>query len=290
MFTMKRPEKIKALSEHLNLDGPGLELGPHVEPMFSRRAGYNVKYLETRDTETLREVMVKEGRDPDIVQEIDFVLQRRVPLVENTGGETFDWVASSHVVEHIPDFIGHLGEVRDALNPGGAYAMIVPDRNYCFDCLKPATSLGDVIEGHVTKDRRGAIAGVVDEFRYGVLPKGVRIGGWTRRQSRRKLVHKYPDWKERLQRVLDNDFAIVNHWYGHQWYFDPINFGEIYLDLVEFGFVDLQLEALIPTHFMDFLVVLRKSATLDPEAAQRVIDTAARRYKVPRYSREIADA
>ena len=126
--------------------------------------------------------MTRDGRDPSIVEEIDYILERGKRIAEHAPGQRFDWVTSSHVVEHIPDHLGHLHEgggwPRFWSRTGG-YGLVVPDRNYCFDCLKAPSLLGHVIEAHLTATRPGALAHMVNEWRYGARPRGVTVGGWT---------------------------------------------------------------------------------------------------------------
>ncbi len=288
MYT--RRQKVNYLTKQFNLDGLGLEIGPHVDPMFRRSEGINVRYLETRDGDTLRALVIEQGRDPSIVEDIDYVLQRGKTLAQHAPGETFDWVTSSHVVEHIPDFLGHLKEVEEVLSPNGVYGLIVPDMNYCFDCLKSKTLLGQVIEAHISQARPGAIAHMVNEWRYGARPRGIKVGGWTESEANGDLVRKTVDWKKQIARVLRHDGKEVENWFGHQWFFDLRNYGEIICDLMELELLNLQLEAIVPTYNMDFMVVLRKSDILDVDKAKAVVLQAAAEYREPNYKRKIHDA
>ena len=106
--------------------------------MFRRSQGINVRYVETRDGDTLRALVKEQGGDPSIVEDIDYVLERGKTLAEHAPGETFDWVTSSHVIEHIPDFLGHLKEVEEVLTPSGVYGLIVPDMNVTTPLEPPA--------------------------------------------------------------------------------------------------------------------------------------------------------
>ena len=56
---MNRKAKLKFMRQRVDLNGIGLELGPHVDPMFRKSKGDAVKYLETRSTEQLREFLHK---------------------------------------------------------------------------------------------------------------------------------------------------------------------------------------------------------------------------------------
>ncbi|MBF9059289.1 methyltransferase domain-containing protein [Rhodobacterales bacterium HKCCSP123] len=284
-----RRGKIAALASHFRLDGPGLELGPHVAPMFRRSEGINVRYLETRSADELRALMRQEGRDPSLVEEIDYILERGRTLAQHVGEARFDWVTSSHVVEHIPDFLGHLVEVAEVLTDEGVYGLVVPDRNYCFDCLKAPTLLGHVIEAHLTQTRPGAVAHMINEWRYGARPQGVKVGGWTEAQGKAPLVRKMADWQKHVSRVLRTGGQEVETWFGHQWFFDPRNFGEIICDLIELKAIPFQLTALVPTYQMDFIAVLRKTDSPDLAASRALVERVSSDYRVPVYSRKILD-
>jgi hypothetical protein len=282
-----RRGKTAALSRHFRMEGSGLELGPHVAPMFRRSEGVDVRYLESRSGEELRALMREQGRDPAIVEDIDYILERGTPLAVQVQGRRFDWVTSSHVVEHIPDFLGHLVEVAEVLTDDGVYGLIVPDRNYCFDCLKAPTLLGQVVEAHLTATRPGAVAHMINEWRYGARPRGVNVGGWTADEAAAPLVHKVPDWKRHVARVMRTEGAEVETWFGHQWFFDPCNFGEILCDLIDLGAVPFELCALMPTYNMDFIAILQRSAAPDLAASRAVASEAAAAYRAPSYSRDI---
>jgi SAM-dependent methyltransferase len=288
MYT--RRQKIDFLSAAIDLDGAGLEIGPHTSPMFRRSQGVNVRYLETRSAEELRALVRQNGGDPSVVEEIDYILERGKTLLQHSDGTQFDWVTSSHVIEHIPDFLGHMAEVAEVLKPGGTYALIVPDRNYCFDCLKAPTLLGHVIEAHLTAHRPGAVAYMINEWRYGARPEGVRVGGWTKEQAGKPLVRKMADWQKHVRRVVRTGGEEVDRWFGHQWFFDPPGFAEILCDLIELEMFGFDLETIEPTYNMDFMVVLRKSENPDLDRARSVLADLRGRYEAPEYDRVIQDA
>ena len=107
------------------VQGDVLEIGPLDRPVIKR-----AKYFDVLPTEVLKEYADKVGRVPENVPEIDFYSSNSDLSIIN---EQFDYVVSSHVIEHQPDIIKHLRQVHDLLIPGGAYFMVVPDRRYCFD-------------------------------------------------------------------------------------------------------------------------------------------------------------
>ncbi len=282
---MKRNDKIELLRQWVDSAGSGLEIGPHIDPMFRKSAGEAVKYVETRTTEELRAFMEKEGRDPDLVEEIDYLFHQGQPLAETVRGESFDWVASSHVLEHIPDFVGHLNEVRDVLKDGGVYAVIVPDRYLCFDCLKPPSSLGEVLQAHMEKRQVPTIASNIDELRYGARPKGIKVGGWRMPEASRGLSLKYPGWRERVRNILNSDGGETRPEIrmGHSWRFDPVSFAQILADLSSLELIGLQLVHLQATYNTDFVAVLKRVPQIDTEDVVRIGQAVDEEYDPPQY-------
>ncbi len=61
---------------------------------------------------------------------------------------------ASHVIEHVPDFVGFLAEVDGVLRVGGRLGLVVPDRRYTFDFLRRTSSLSEIIDCHLRQSRR----------------------------------------------------------------------------------------------------------------------------------------
>lgn len=62
------------------------------------------------------------------------------------GPETYDFILSSHAIEHIANPLGALAEWRRVLRPGGTLVLVVPHKDATFDHRRPVTSL-EHIEG-----------------------------------------------------------------------------------------------------------------------------------------------
>lgn len=280
---LSRWQKRQIIHSHVDLQATGLELGPHIAPLFRKSEGFKVRYLESSDTDELRKRVAAEGKDVALVEEIDFVLDRGLSLPENVGHTTFGWATSSHVVEHIPDFVGHLQEVASVLDPDGVYAMIVPDRNYCFDCQKPPTSLGQILQAHLCDTTAKRLANMVDEWRYGARPAGITIGGWSWQPKLPPLRAKYPNWQAKVRQILAAPETAVRDWYGHQWMFDPTTFPDLLADLVELDLIAFDLVHLQPTYQMDFIAILKKVPAPDAAGTRRRGAAAAASYVTPDY-------
>src|SRR5579859_744551 len=89
----------------------GLEIGPLHTPLV-RRSESRVLYVDYASTEMLRANFRHPG-DPGDIVDVDIVWGDR-PLRECVG-TLVDYVVASHVIEHVPDLIGWLLELRAVL-------------------------------------------------------------------------------------------------------------------------------------------------------------------------------
>lgn len=135
-----------------------LEIGPGHRPSF---IGAHVRYFDVTDPDGLR------ARVAHMPDENTGGTPKHIDYVSPTGDlsivhETFDVVFSAHAIEHQPDLIRHLRDVRRLLNPGGAYLALMPDRRFCFDQTTPRSTLGQVIQAHKEERRTHSIANIID--------------------------------------------------------------------------------------------------------------------------------
>src|SRR6185436_9508930 len=102
----------------------------------------DVRYVDVLDRDGLVAHYADDGVDTDRIPEIDFPLiqpdGRTLGLAEAAApGAPYDWVVASHVVEHVPDLIGWLADLAELTADGAALVLVVPDRRYTFDALRP---------------------------------------------------------------------------------------------------------------------------------------------------------
>ncbi len=145
-----------AFTAYLPTDQRALEIGPGADPVLR---GPHVSYFDVHDTAGMRQWAKGVGKDPAEIPQITYT---------DPAGDlgvidaTFGFVFSSHCVEHQPDLIGHLNKVHDLLAPGGIYAFILPDARFCFDALRPRSSVGAVVAAHVEGHRVHSLANRID--------------------------------------------------------------------------------------------------------------------------------
>ncbi len=68
----------------------------------------------------------------------------QLPFADNQ----FDFLLSSHCLEHCPDAIGTLEEWRRVVRPGGRLVLILPHALRMFDCGRALTTVAHHIEDH----------------------------------------------------------------------------------------------------------------------------------------------
>jgi SAM-dependent methyltransferase len=74
----------------------------------------------------------------------------------------FDCVVSSHMIEHSPDLITHLREVRSVLKPGGAFLFLCPDKRRGPEQFLPESRLPEVVTAFLEQRTRPTLRSVIE--------------------------------------------------------------------------------------------------------------------------------
>ena len=193
------------------------------------------------------------------VMEIDFVWKQGSSLIESSNGKKYDIVTSSHVVEHIPDFLGHFIEVRNVLNKDGSYVFILPNPLGTGEYFRRPSVLSDVINSFF-KDKYKTSPGqnweyITRSFHYtGGSIKNKVFSDFKRRHTDAEAIQ----FAARCQR--EYEYIDV-----HCWCFSPENFSEVWQELTKFNLNPFILEKIIPSehvvddHPMEYTVILRRN-------------------------------
>lgn len=230
-----------------------LEIGPLDRPLVPRTGRNVVRYADVRSEEELRMAISNNPhRDPDAIVPLDYIIGER-PLSEVIN-ERFDCVVTSHVMEHVPDFLGYLKDIAGLLNPGGLLYADLPDRRYTFDIERPFTSIGELIENHFFRLTKPAPRTAFDQSYY------------YRRVLAGQLWQDYDATLARSQRnfhlsrsVFQFDRAQEGYVDNHCNLFDPDNFREAINVTRELGFHDFRIVRFRETQRLqlDFTALLR---------------------------------
>lgn len=228
------------LARHLH--GSGLELGPGHQP-YETPEDVEVRFVDRwvpRENRTLFPELVEIGVDdgfvePHVVAHFD---RDRLHPVETASA---DFVICSHVLEHLAEPLGFLGEIYRVLRPGGTALILLPDRRRTFDRSRPPTPLEHLIDEH----RRG-VTEVDDAHMIEFLTlagEGASFLGVPEDEGERQ---RFFDWhRERSIHVhcwSEEEFpAVIAHCIddlGHRWELvDLLTVAEEGPDGIEFGYV-----------------------------------------------------
>lgn len=131
----------------------GLEIGGP-SPAFGRLGAFPAYRVAARidncifAASTVWEGDVSQGRtfrfNPDRAAGEQFVAEATGLGFAECG--TYDFVLSSHAIEHCANPLAALGEWKRVLKPGGLLALIVPHRHATFDHRRPVSTLDHLIE------------------------------------------------------------------------------------------------------------------------------------------------
>jgi SAM-dependent methyltransferase len=249
--------------------GPGLEIGPLHRPVAPKRDGYHVEILDHAGTEALR---AKYGEDPNVnvslIEEVDYVSDARSMLEVVGQRAKYDWVIASHVIEHTTDMLGFLLDCQALLRPGGRLVLAIPNRRFCFDALRPLTSMGQILPAYLEKRSRhppGVIYDFVSEYsaRDGV-------GAWGEGHPG-QLVRGHSDaaaWGH--FQVSSTSVGYVD---AHAWVFVPASFRLLIETMYGLGLLKLREASYHQTIGCEFFVSLSEDGAgpgMSMDALRRV--------------------
>ncbi|WP_428376627.1 methyltransferase domain-containing protein [Lichenicoccus sp.] len=267
--------RMQALLEGLDLARTsGLEIGALHNPIL-RKPAARVLYVDHVGTEALR---AKYAGDPDVdpgrIVEVD-VVWNSGPLDVACGGRRFDYVVASHVIEHIPDLVGWLGQLKSVLRPSGTVRLIIPDRRYCFDHRRETSSAADAI--------LAARAGTM-------IPGPRQILDFTLQYAARDLDEAWrgqpgsdpPPTRQEYDRaiaIMEDALSRGAYHDVHCWVFTPLAFARLMRQLAAYGLIGFACTRCTATaaHSLDFFVHLM--ATDDERLIADTWDWAVRQHQ-----------
>lgn len=121
----------------LSVRGDVLEIGPGSRP-FTVALDANVKYAD-RSIEGGRDKNFPEliGQPPGVQAHYNIDLDTEG--LSQLESNSFDGLVASHVIEHVANPLGVLGEFFRVLRDGGKLLLVVPDRTRTFDAVRLPT-------------------------------------------------------------------------------------------------------------------------------------------------------
>lgn len=233
--------------------GRGVELGPSFSPFVTKASGADITIVDHADAATLRAKYQVHGVDLLAIEEVDVIWaggSLREALAERAP---FDYVIASHFLEHVADPLRFLEDCYELLRPGGVLSLVLPDHRYCFDALRPPTTLGqwyDAREGARTTHSPGS---VLDHCLHAVHRAG-SIAWLPGAAAPLEAVHGIDHVAHMLQ-VVDkgDDFVDV-----HAWTFTPESFRALLINASLLDLCRFEIAHEIGTVGFEFYVTLRR--------------------------------
>ena len=232
-----------------------IEIGPSHAPIAPRRDGWNTSVVDHANAAGLRTKYAAMGVDTSRIEEVDFVwaggsLADAIPLPLHGG---FDLLIASHVIEHIPDFVGFFKSLESVMARDGVVSLAVPDKRYCFDVFKPHTCTGDLLvaAGRAVHDLRTAWT----HKAYTATYDGT--GAWGQHPvAVPRLAHTLAE----VAAALEGFKADGPYDDFHAWHFTPAAFALAVLELGMIGRMDWHIAGITEALGCEFIVQLRRGA------------------------------
>lgn len=279
------------IAQRISKEQLGLEIGPFMQPLVPKSAGYNCRIFDVFDTETLRQRatadinisndLIPNIEDVDLVgssSDIETIVSQKYEL------GSFSYVVSSHNFEHCPNPVSFLRGCSKVLRDDGRLLMAIPDCRSTFDYFRPHSTLADVLEAYFENRTRPTLKqwfehlslhsrSVVGEheaiaFNLSTDPNSV--------VPFETLEQAFNHWKQWLDQPTD---AYLDN---HCFVFTPSSLELILLDLKHLGLISFDILEVSEPSGCEFFVELR------PTRSVAMIDGAfyARRREVMRRVKE----
>ena len=161
-YQLVQQRKRERLFGKVPLRGQGLEIGPLSRPLVMKSL-HQVKYVDHCSTEELIEKYPTTDEHISGIYDVDLIWNEKTILEINSGAKV-DYIVASHVIEHVPNPVGWLAEVREALNENGFLYLVIPDKRFTFDAFRSVTSIQEIREAAQDSRRKPGWRSIIDHF------------------------------------------------------------------------------------------------------------------------------
>jgi hypothetical protein len=127
----------------------------------------DVSFLDYKSTQHNRDfAATAPGHSAEWVADVDYVVpgSGSWDIVPNGA---FDWILSSHALEHTPNLIRFFNMMSSKLKAGGLVISVLPDKRRTFDAYRPITTMGRVIDDYLNNVESPRPQAVFDQAFYG---------------------------------------------------------------------------------------------------------------------------
>jgi SAM-dependent methyltransferase len=256
------PDRVSRVHNSLDLGSKILEISPNWAPLVLSEdllPGGQIQYCDRMPTSWLKD---RETDNParlkfDLeVMHSDFDWTPGLKLDECTNLK-FDYVISSHVVEHVPDFLGHMIEISSVLKEDGRYVFVIPNGRGTGEFFRRLSEESDVVEHYFMGGSRTSPGQNWDYLQNAVKWDGTPMFG----RQKSDFVRHHTD----AEAIQDAARCFKEYVDVHSWVFNRHSFLRIIakfnqLNLFPFAVFDFQ-ESSVRTpdgEPFEFIVTLRK--------------------------------
>lgn len=121
-------------------------------------------YLDHLSTSELRSKYSNDSSiDIEKIVSVDFVCSDG-DFLQAVEGKKFGTIIASHVFEHVPNPLKWLRDLISALEIDGVLHLIIPDKRFSFDRLRPLTTFGEMFESYIQNQKSPSVKSVYDHF------------------------------------------------------------------------------------------------------------------------------
>jgi len=276
-------DRRQVILRHIGTGTRGIEIAPWFKPIVPPDGERDVVVLDVFDRPNL---VARAKSNPNIddtmipqISEVDLVGSAceiaELVCARFGAAARFDFVVSSHNLEHLPDPVRFLRGCEALLTSGGMVAMAVPDKRACFDFFRPHSGTGELLEAFHERREHPTFAQTFSQSAYqATLCTGTgNIGAFTIDENPSQValigdvVQQYARW---LKRLDANDTQYCD---THCWTFTPSSLELILTELILLGLINFEIVTVTQPVGCEFYVHLRKR----PEDVQARDGLAERR-------------
>lgn len=211
--------------------GSVLEIGPGSSP---RVKGENTFYFDVKDENELAH-RYREIPNNNVPSKIHFV-DKKGDL--NSIRRKFDIIFSCHAIEHVDDIVSHFISIKNLLNDGGLYFLVIPNKKYSFDYFKPNTTVEDAVFAHYCDDGGDSVLFRSVLFEHLRRTHNDPVRHWAGDHGR---IDEHGKTVDSALREFQNKKSDSVYRSGfHRWFFDENSFPNVVNALYDSGLSPLK--------------------------------------------------
>ncbi|MFM0401153.1 methyltransferase domain-containing protein [Paraburkholderia aspalathi] len=253
------------LTSGISRENFGIEIGAFHNPIAPKAHGWKTTVVDFTDQAGLLNVARNHTsqimRDMASNIEVVDIVWRGQPLDEACLAirqEGFRYLIASHVIEHVPDIIGFLGQISRLADDNFILSLAVPDCRQTFDYFKPLSSTADALLAHRHKRIMHCPETMFVAYAYASWLDGVgawQLGATGALTLPDSLDHAHSIYLSYLEKLENGTQPYKD---SHCWHWTPSSFQLMMLELNHLGYIDFVIDECEQGPSSEFLVRLKR--------------------------------